>query len=162
RRILYLAGPDYSSSQVDRLEGCLRALRERELPMDTLRIIHGNHNLADESIRDVLFPVHYTAIISFRDEIAFFALRALEERKVRVPEDVSLVSFDHLRGDFSYLPGVTSVYTEKNEAAQHAVSLLMSRIENPSFPGREVILPVRLYDEGSTAPPAFASVPIVP
>lgn len=162
RRILYLAGPDYSSSQVDRLEGCLRALRERELPMDTLRIIHGNHNLADESIRDVLFPVHYTAIISFRDEIAFFALRALEERKVRVPEEVSLVSFDHLRGDFSYLPGVTSVYTEKNDAAQHAVSLLMSRIENPSLPGREVILPVRLYDEGSTAPPAFASVPIVP
>lgn len=152
RRILYLAGPDYSSSQGDRLRGCRRAMEERHIGPEALRVISGNQNLADESIENCLFPVDYTAVIAFRDEIALFALQALRKRGVGVPGEVSLVSFDHLRGDFSYLPGITSVYTENNDAAEKAVSLLLSRIADPSGPEREWVLPVRLYDEGSTAP----------
>ena len=153
RRILYLSGPDYSSSQWDRLKGCRRALEERNMDPETLKVIPGNRNLADESIEDCLFPADYTAIISFRDEIAYFALQALKKRKIDVPGEISLVSFDHLRGDFSYLPAVSSVYTAENNTAEHAVSLLMSRIRTPSAPERELILPVRFFDEGSTAPP---------
>ena len=152
RKILYLAGPDYSSSQGDRLRGCRRAMAERGIGPETLRVISGGQNLANESIGDCLFPVDYTAIIAFSDEIALYALQALKKRNIHVPGEVSLVSFDHLRGDFSYLPGITSVYTEKSNAAEKTAELLLSRIADPSAPERELILPVRLYHEGSTAP----------
>ena len=95
----------------------------------------------------------YTAIISFRDEISYYAMQALARRNILVPEQVSMVSFDHLHAEFSYLPKLTSVYAKDNIAAEQAVSLLMARIGRISAPAREVILPVRLYDEGSTAPP---------
>lgn len=157
RKILYLSGPDFSSSQRDRLRGCLRALTEHGIDPGNLRVIPGNKDLADDSVAQWLFPVDYTAIISFRDEISFYVLQALKGRGIRVPEDVSLISFDNLRAEFSYLPKITSIYAAENIAAEQAVSLLLSRINRNSGPGKEIILPVRLYDEGSTAAPRFAT-----
>ena len=156
RRILFLSGRDFSSSQQDRLKGARRALTEQGISPEALRVIPGEKvekALDSEAMADLLFPTDCTAIISFRDEVSFFVLQALAARNYRVPQDVSVVSFDHLRAEFSYLPKLTSVYAEENTAAEQAVSLLMSRIDQNASPEREVILPVRLFDEGSTAPP---------
>lgn len=159
RRILFLSGPDFSSSQRDRLQGCLRALETHGVPREAMRVIPGEPDLANERIREHLFPVDYTAVISFRDEISLYALQAFAERKIRVPEDVSIVSFDHLRSEFSYLPKLTSIYAEHNNAAEEAAALLLKRINQISMPVREIILPVRLFDEGSTAPPSGRFLP---
>ena len=154
RKILYLSGPDYSSSQHDRLRGCRKAMAERGIGLEALRVVSGERNLAGEEVAEVLFPVDYTAIISFCDEIAYFAMQTLARRSIPVPEKVSVVSFDHLRADFPYLPKLTSVYAQQDIAAEQAVSMLMARISRISSPGKEVILPVCLYNEGSTARPA--------
>jgi len=154
RRILYLSGPDFSSSQRDRLRGCLKAMAARGIPPEGLRIVPGEPDLANEKIGGHLFPVDYTAVISFRDEIALYALQAYAQRKIRVPEDVSVISFDHLRSEFSYLPKLTSIYAQQNNAAEAAAALLRRRISQISMPVEETILPVRIFDEGSTAPPS--------
>ena len=39
-------------------------------------------------------------------------------------------------------------------AAEEAAALLLKRIYQISMPAGEIILPVRLFDEGSTAPPS--------
>ena len=153
RKILFLSGPSFSSSQQDRLAGCRRALAENGFPTELLRVIPGEENLANEAIDRWLFPVDYTAIISFRDEISYYAMQALARRNIPVPEQVSIVSFDHLHAEFPYLPRLTSVYSKDDIAAEQAVSLLMARIGRINAPAQEVMLPVCLYDEGSTATP---------
>ena len=98
----------------------------------------------------------YTAIISFRDEVSYPVMLALEEHHISIPRDISIVSFDHLRGDIPYLPKLTSIYADGESVAVHGIRLLLNRIADRTLPPQVTVLPVRLYDEGTTAAPTKA------
>ena len=156
RRYLFLSGVNQSSSQIDRMEGFQRAMREYWIPEDCIRVVPGEAveaALADSRIGDLLFPLDYTAIISFRDEVSYPVMLALEEKHIKIPQDVSIVSFDHLRGEIPYLPKLTSVYSDGESVAVHGVRLLLNRIADHTLPPQITVLPVRLFDEGTTAAP---------
>ena len=159
RRYLFLSGVNKSSSQIDRLEGFRQAMRDHHVSEDGIRIIPGEMveaALAEGKLGDLLFPLDYTAIVSFRDEVSYPVMLALQEKNVTVPRDVSIVSFDHLRGEIPYLPRLTSIYADGESVAVHGVRLLLKRIADRSLPPQVTVLPVRLFDEGTTAAPADA------
>ena len=156
RRFLFLSGVDQSSSQIDRLDGFRRAMKACGIPESGVRIVPGDtveEALAEGRIGELLFPMDYTAIISFRDEVSYPVMLALGERGVAIPDDVSIVSFDHLRGEIPYLPRLTSIYADNDNVAAQGVRLLLNRIGSRDLPPQITVLPVRLYDEGTTAPP---------
>ncbi len=156
RRFLFLSGVDQSSSQIDRLDGFRRAMKACGIPESGVRIVPGDtveEALAEGRIGELLFPMDYTAIISFRDEVSYPVMLALGERGVAIPGDVSIVSFDHLRGEIPYLPRLTSIYADNDYVAAQGVRLLLNRIGSRDLPPQITVLPVRLYDEGTTAPP---------
>ncbi len=159
RRYLFLSGVNQSSSQLDRLEGFRRAMRDHAVPDKGIRVVPGEiveEALAERHVGDLLFPMDYTAIISFRDEVSYPVMLALEEQLIAIPRDISIVSFDHLRGEIPYLPKLTSIYADGESVAVHGVRLLLKRIADRSLPPQVTVLPVRLYDEGTTAPPVKA------
>ena len=159
RRYLFLSGVNQSSSQLDRLEGFRRAMRDHAVPDKGIRVVPGEiveGALAERHVGDLLFPMDYTAIISFRDEVSYPVMLALEEQLIAIPRDISIVSFDHLRGEIPYLPKLTSIYADGESVAVHGVRLLLKRIADRSLPPQVTVLPVRLYDEGTTAPPVNA------
>ena len=156
RRFLFLSGVNQSSSQIDRLEGFLKAIGAFGLSGADVRIVPGEQveeALAAGEIGRLLQPMDYTAVVCFRDEIAYPAMQALAADGVCIPGDVSLVSFDHLRGSMPYLPKLTSIYTSGARVADLGVRLLINRIADPELPPQVAVLPVRLFDEGTTAPP---------
>ena len=55
-------------------------------------------------------------------------MNRLAELRVRVPEDVSVVSFDRNEASVIYLPGITAVRQDVAELARRAFDLLMRRI----------------------------------
>lgn len=157
RRFLFLSGVNRSSSQIDRLQGFYRALSEAALPAQSVRVVPGEaveSALSGGTLRSLLEPVDYTAIVSFRDEISYAVLNCLPAMGLSVPGDLSIISFDCLRADIPYLPKLTSIYAANGNVADIGVRLLLSRIEDPDLPPQQRILPVRIYDEGTTAPPA--------
>ena len=161
RRFLFLSGVNQSSSQIDRLAGFFRALDEAGVPRGAARVVPGEAveaALTAGDMRSLLLPLDYTGIISFRDEISYMAMKDLRSLRVSIPEDVSLVSFDHLRGDIPYLPQLTSIYAADGHVAESGVRLLLSRIAQPDLPPQAEVLPVKIYDEGTTAPPKAAPV----
>ena len=156
QRYLFLSGVNQSSSQIDRLEGFRRAMRDHDIPENGIRVVPGETveaALEEGRLGDLLFPLDYTAIVSFRDEVSYPVMLALNEKHVSVPRDVSIVSFDHLRGEIPYLPRLTSIYADGDNVAVHGVRLLLNRIADPSLPPQVTVLPVKLYDEGTTAAP---------
>ena len=156
RRFLFLSGVNRSSSQIDRLKGFWRAAAEFGISERDVRIVPGEdveRALAEARIGSLLTPLDYTAIVSFRDEISYPAMQALQDMGLSIPGDVSIVSFDHLCGDLPYLPKLTSVYAASDNVATHGVQLLLNRIARPELPPQVEILPVCLFDEGTTAPP---------
>lgn len=156
RRFLFLSGVEKSSSQVDRLGGFLRALDDCGIPRENVRIVPGaavEDAVAHERIGELVFPMDYSAIVSFRDEVAYPVMQVLRECGVSIPEDVSIISFDNLRGTDPTRPFLTSIYTDGQNIAELGVRMLLERIADPELPPRNMILPVRIFDQGTTAQP---------
>ena len=159
RRFLYLSGLDLSSSQIDRLAGFKRAMAEFGIPDENIRIVPGEQAedaLSKGSIADLLYPLDYTAVVSFRDEIAYPAVSALRERGVSVPEDISVISFDNLSGSNPNLQPLTSIYAAESDVASEGVKALLRRIDDPQMPVQTLILPTRIYNENATTGPVKA------
>jgi LacI family transcriptional regulator len=156
RKYLYLSGLDISSSQIDRLAGFRRAMNEYGIPDENIRIIPGE--VAEDAldrghIADLLQPVDYTAIVSFRDELAYPAVHALRKQGLTVPGDVSVISFDNLSGGNPNLLPLTSIYAAESDVATEGVKVLLDRISNSRNPVQTKILPVRIFNENATTGP---------
>ena len=153
RKYLYLSGLDISSSQIDRLAGFKRAMREHGIPEENIRIIPGEiaeDALSNGRIADLLYPLDYTAIVSFRDELAYPAVNALRDQGVSIPGDISVISFDNLVGGNPNLLPLTSIYAEEIDVAGEGVRTLLERIEDPNLPARTKILPVKIFNQNAT------------
>ena len=96
-----------------------------------------------------------TAIFASNNFLAFGALRALREEGLRVPGDVSLVTFDDLPPEWHDDPFLTVLAQPAYELGRQATELLLDRIENRLDPKRQVVvLPGELIVRRSSAPPA--------
>lgn len=153
RKFLFLSGVDMSSSQRDRHAGFMQAVNEAGIDAGAVRTVPGEaveRAVAEGSVWELLQPVDYTAIVSFRDEISYLALKDLQQRGCRIPEDVSLISFDHLCGENPTLPPVTSIFTAEKNIAEEAVRLLLRKMDKPDLPVTKIILPVKIFEEETT------------
>ncbi|MBO0919712.1 LacI family DNA-binding transcriptional regulator [Cellulomonas sp. zg-ZUI222] len=92
------------------------------------------------------------AIICFNDRLAFGTYQALQEAGLRIPDDVSVVSFDNYPMADWLRPGVSSFAIPHEELGRRAVELLLAEVSGSgSGPGVHR-LPVPLRARGSVAP----------
>ena len=102
---------------------------------------------------ELFFPVNYTAVIGFNDLQSYSAMEILQKKGYRIPEDISLISFDHLRKTHTYLPPLTSIADNSEKSiADTAVSILLDKIRNPSSEISSEVLPVSIFDDHTTGP----------
>jgi len=73
----------------------------------------------------------YTAIVAANDQMALGVLLALQERGIRVPQDVSVVGFDDIPEAPYYLPPLTTVRQEFNEMGVVGIEYLLQLVEDP-------------------------------
>lgn len=154
RSFLYLQGPAYSSSQTDRERGFIDTLRYNKIPETAI------HFLPDEILQQpagsarlarMLKKEGITAALAFRDEVAYLAINQLEKEGMSVPDDLSIIGFDHLHAFFPYLKPLTSVFcSEEYSIGRSAAQLLLRRIGEKDAETKELIFPVKLYEEGTT------------
>ncbi|MPY98753.1 MAG: LacI family DNA-binding transcriptional regulator [Actinophytocola sp.] len=104
------------------------------------------------AVSDLLARHRPSALICLNDRLAFGAYQALHERGLRVPDDVSVVSFDDSDLASWLRPALTSVALPHYELGEVAVKLL---VENRLEPG-QVRVPMPLRERASVAPPATA------
>src|SRR5262249_31711005 len=95
-----------------------------------------------------------TAIFAFNDQLAIGAMRAAEERGMRVPEDLSVVGFDDTAEAEIVTPGLTTVRQPLAEMGRMAVSLLTRLLGNQRLEALHVELATRLIERRSTAGPS--------
>ncbi|MES2464209.1 MAG: GntR family transcriptional regulator [Armatimonadota bacterium] len=95
-----------------------------------------------------------TALFFANDQVAFPALQILLSWGVRVPQDISVVSFDDTPGLASHTrPALTSLRMPTLGLGALAVQALNDTIREPSIPFRRLRLPAELIIRESSGPP---------
>jgi len=93
-----------------------------------------------------------TAIVAFSDSVAVGVLRYLQEQRVSVPGDVSVVGFDGTAVSEFTSPSLSTVSTPMYEVGKQAFDLLLGAIDGKyTFP-QNLSLPVTLLLRESVGP----------
>ena len=91
-----------------------------------------------------------TAIAAANDQIALGLLRALDERGVRVPQDVSVSGFDDIPESGYFQPPLTTVAVNVEAIGRGALLELLAELDGVEAPMPERV--ARLVVRASTAP----------
>jgi DNA-binding LacI/PurR family transcriptional regulator len=91
-----------------------------------------------------------TAVICAADVVAIGALSAIKERNLRVPEQISVVSFGDIPLAGMLEIPLTSVRIPFVEIGQRACSLLIKWVKGGSLPEKDVAYPVELVIRQTT------------
>jgi len=92
-----------------------------------------------------------TAIFAANDQMAIGALRALNERGLKVPGDISVVGFDDIEGADCSIPPLTTVRQNHAALGLAAMELLLEAIAGA--PARSVLIPAEMVVRASAGPP---------
>jgi DNA-binding LacI/PurR family transcriptional regulator len=165
RRIGVVVGKRSLTTMSDRISGYLRGLNEAGIDSEE-RLIQDAAAYADVGVeggylatqRLLALPEPPTALLVMNNLLVLGALRALTEAKVKVPLDMSLITWD----DFELaplLPTPLSVVDQPTYTmgALAAERLLKGIAHNERPEGLEVVLKPKLLIRDSTARPRTAS-----
>ena len=154
RRIGIISGPTGLSSGAERLEGYKKALEDHRIPMEDQWVKIGDfkresgYSLTKEMFQRDPLP---TALFVFNNQMALGALQALNELKIRIPKDISFISFDDMEW-YSFLdPSLTAVEHSPYLIGKTAGEMLLQRIGKKRKNPKKVILPSHLIIRASTA-----------
>lgn len=138
RRIALVAGLRGINTTEERIIGYKNALQKAGIPFDPELIIAGESRseLSKVKTKETIGKVLRTddcptAIIAANNLMVLGTMRALQELRVRVPEDIALVAFDDFEWADLFQPRLTTIVQPCNDIGTRAVEMLVRRIRNP-------------------------------
>lgn len=125
------------------------------VPAEYQRVTLLTEDTAYALTNDLLdLPQPPTALIALTGTQASGAYRALRERGMRLPHDISLVAFDNYPWTSLVDPPITVLEQPVEAMAERAAALMLAQLGHGTVTQRHVVLDARLIERGSTAPPA--------
>lgn len=159
RRFLYIAGPEGNYHDVERFGGVLEAFQSLGLPqeavvrsggmLDYQRGFEIGLRAADDFKALAEKP---TAVIATSDDMAISFMSSIKEMGFKIPDDLSIVSFDGSPVCAFSSPPLSTIEQPAQDMGTAAVSLLLEAIEKTENPSPKcVVLPSRLIMRESMA-----------
>ena len=133
RDIFCLSGQREKAICKERVLGYRRALENAGIPFDKNKILEGNFecDTAVEAADKILaMEKKPTAVFCFSDTMALGLMSRLQQKGIRIPEDMSVIGYDNidLAGYFS--PPLTTIHQPKRRVGKTAFEILLERIKN--------------------------------
>lgn len=134
RRIAHICGNPNKKVTMDRFNGYIKAMQEAgaEVLPDYIRYTSSDYRSGYEKMQELLdLPTMPTAVFCSDDAIASYAVRAVLDRGLRVPEDISIMGFDNqtvLPNRYKG-PDITSVEQPLYTIGMESIQILSERLK---------------------------------
>jgi len=160
QHIAVLSGPKNIFTSVERVAGFRQAMEEAGLEHNLENVYWGSFSqtlgceMAEQALKSTPRPTAFLAVNNF---IANGALQTFSQAGLRVPEDVSVVTFDDIPTIINPVPFLTVATQPAYEMGYQATQLLLARLSDEGPNERqEIVLPTKVVVRKSSAPPISA------
>jgi len=149
-KIGFMCGPDYLAASEVRMEGFLTTLKKYNLPVrdSLIRRGDGTSESGYEQMQ-LLLKEDLTAVFVYCDSMALGAVKAIKDRNLRIPSDISVVGFDDIPMAQFLEPSLTTIRQPSYEKGVGAASMLIDLVEGKEVPENK-ILPANIVVRNST------------
>lgn len=133
--IMYISGPVNTNTTKERKDGYIRALKDMNIKINNKFIRHGNYTVdfGYSNIVNNSLPNNITAILCGNDLIAVGVMKALKEKGVSVPKDVSLIGIDNTDISSIVSPSLTTISQPSDKIGKLAVKTLINYINGKEY-----------------------------
>ncbi|NLW59134.1 MAG: LacI family transcriptional regulator [Firmicutes bacterium] len=160
RKITMLAGPEILPSVQSRVRGFQEAMTKAQL--DPGRVVYTSYQTADaeKSTLQILKEDPPTALFVAAADLVLGVLEAARKLKIKIPDQLALVTFDD-HPFYPYLsPSITAVKQPIYELGRAAVEMLFALMGKKET-AKQKILPVEIIVRGSSQPdPPLVAQPL--
>ncbi|WP_453993304.1 LacI family DNA-binding transcriptional regulator [Bacillus nitroreducens] len=145
RDIAFIGGaelPESGVTEESRYKGYELALTHSNISLREEWIKNGNFtvNGGYQAMKEILSLEHIpTALFIASDRMSYGAYKAIQEKGLTVPNDISIISFDDLEMSPFINPPLTTVRVHKEDLGRISVKFLSQRIKD------EITLPLTTY-----------------
>jgi LacI family transcriptional regulator len=154
-RVGHIAGPQDTSTGHRRHLGFREAMGAAGLRAADGHVSFADSYTEDEGARACTELLDrsrdLTAIVAANDLLAVGCYDALASRRLRCPEDVSVVGFNDMPFVGRLQPPLTTVRVPQRALGTAAAALLLEQLADDAAPARQVLLEPELIIRGSTA-----------
>lgn len=139
KKIAFLmADPDSAMCKL-RKQGCRKAMEDHGIDLnESLIFLAGNTEssfsieMGYSAVADSINNLEFSALVAFSDTLAFGAVRALKEKNIRVPSDVSVIGMDGTSLARYSVPSITTATVDIDYLADETVKELLSLMRGES------------------------------
>lgn len=144
RRIAFLTSPLSRSVRNQRVDGCRFVMSLHGIPFDNSDIISATYETEDDeddsmyefsigvklAKQTLASPKKYTAVIALNDQIACGVIAGFHQNGIRVPENISIISFDDIPNATIVTPQLTTVRLFGHVIGQRATQMIIDAYES--------------------------------
>ena len=138
----------------ERLDGYERAMAEAGLSVDPDLVCYTDWSVQggyEAMLRLLARGNRITALFAGNDRLAFGAMRAIHESRLRIPDDVSVIGFDDWELASHTDPPLTTMRVDRERYGQIAGRLVIERLLDPDRADSVQRFPAGLVVRSSTA-----------
>ncbi len=117
----------------ERIQGFRRAMEEASLPVVEDWILEGNFECDTAVIaadKILVMDKKPTAVFCFNDTMALGLISRLQQRGLKVPDDISVIGYDNIELAEYFSPPLTTIHQPKRRVGKNAFEILLERIKN--------------------------------
>lgn len=117
----------------ERISGCKRALAEAGLTLPEDWLLEGNFECDTAVIaadKILAMDKKPSAVFCFNDIMALGLMSRLQEKGMKIPEDISIIGYDNIDLSAYFSPPLTTIHQPKRRVGKTAVEILLERIKD--------------------------------
>jgi DNA-binding LacI/PurR family transcriptional regulator/signal transduction histidine kinase len=137
KRIAFIRGIQGQIDAEQRFQAYQDELQAYGIRYEERLVVNGDYTLEGgrAAVRTLLEDgIRFQALVAANDRMAFGALEVLQQRGVRVPDDLAVTGFDDLREAQATGVPLTTVRQSFYTAGKHALEALLRRINGEKIP----------------------------
>ncbi|WP_420643120.1 LacI family DNA-binding transcriptional regulator [Candidatus Leptofilum sp.] len=157
-RLACIAEPTNLTKSQHRVEGFIEGLAAHNIPFDPTLVVetHFRQRSGRQAANLLLDRAELpTALVACNDLLALGAMRAVQERGLRVGQDISVTGFDDILLSEYANPALTTVHQPASKMGSLVAQMLLNQIDGKPIEQKQVIIKPSIIIRKSTGVPTI-------